>query len=51
MSLFIPGLFFNPDSVKHINNVKLSIELSCIKLRKRFLKKGERVIVLNYNYI
>jgi hypothetical protein len=43
--------FFYPDSVKHVNNVKLSIELGCIKLKKRFLKKRKRVTVLNYNCI
>jgi hypothetical protein len=34
-----------------MNNVKLSIELSYIKLKKRFLKKRKRVTVLDYNYI
>jgi hypothetical protein len=51
MLLFIPGFFFYLDSVKHMNNVKLSIELSCIKLKKRFLEKGKKVTVLDYNYI
>jgi hypothetical protein len=39
------------NSVKHINNVKLSIELGCTKLRERFLEKRKRVIVLDYDYI
>jgi hypothetical protein len=42
---------FYPDSVKHISNVKLSIELGYIKLKERFLKKREKITVLNYNYI
>jgi hypothetical protein len=41
--------FFYLDLVEHINNVKLSIELSYIKLKKRFLKKRKRVTVLNYS--
>jgi hypothetical protein len=43
--------FFYLNSVEHINNVKLSIELSCAKLRECFLKKRKKVIVLDYNYI
>jgi hypothetical protein len=31
-------VFFYPDSVKHVNNVKLNIELSYIKLKKRLKK-------------
>jgi hypothetical protein len=34
-----------------MNNVKLSIELDCTKLKERFLEKGKRVTVLDYNYI
>jgi p-aminobenzoyl-glutamate transporter AbgT len=43
--------FFYSDLVKHINNVKLSIKLSCVKLKERFLKKKEKITVLNNNYI
>jgi hypothetical protein len=43
--------FFYPDSVEHMNNVKLSIELSCTKLKERFLEKGKRVTVLDCDYI
>jgi hypothetical protein len=43
--------FFYLDSVKHINNVKLNIKLSYIKLKERFLKKREKITVLNYNRI
>jgi hypothetical protein len=43
--------FFYLNSVKHINNVKLSIELSYTKLKKRFLEKREKITVLNSNYI
>jgi hypothetical protein len=43
--------FFYPDSVEHVNNVKLSIELDCTKLRKRFLEKGKRVTVLDCDHI
>jgi hypothetical protein len=43
--------FFYLDSVKHMNNVKLSIELSYTKLRERFLKKEKRVTVLDSDYI
>jgi hypothetical protein len=43
--------FFYPDLVEHVNNVKLSIELSCTKLKKRFLEKRKRVTVFDYNYI
>jgi hypothetical protein len=50
MLLFIPS-FFYPDLVKYINNVKLSIKLNYTKLKKRFLKKGKRVTVLDYNRI
>jgi hypothetical protein len=34
-----------------MNNVKLSIELSYTKLKKRFLKKGKKVTVLDCDYI
>jgi hypothetical protein len=34
-----------------VNNIKLSIELGYIKLKKRFLKKEKKVIVLDYNRI
>jgi hypothetical protein len=37
--------------VKHINNVKLNIKLSYTKLKERFLKKREKIIVFNNNYI
>jgi hypothetical protein len=43
--------FLHPDSVERVNNVKLSIELGCTKLRERFLEKRERVTVLNSDYI
>jgi hypothetical protein len=43
--------FFYPDSVERVNNVKLSIELGCTKLRERFLKKGKRVTVLDRDRI
>jgi hypothetical protein len=43
--------FFYPDLVKRVNNVKLSIKLSCIKLKERFLKKREKVTVLNSDCI
>jgi hypothetical protein len=43
--------FFYSDLVKHMNNVKLSIELGCIKFRERFLKKRKRITVLDYNRI
>jgi hypothetical protein len=43
--------FFYLDSVEYMNNVKLNIELSCIKLKKRFLKKRKRVTVLNCDHI
>jgi hypothetical protein len=43
--------FFYSDSFKHVNNVKLSIELGYIKLRERLLKKKKKVIVLNCDYI
>jgi hypothetical protein len=35
--------FFYLNTIKHVNNVKLSIELSCTKLKERFLEKEERV--------
>jgi hypothetical protein len=44
-------VFFYPDSVEHVNNVKLSIEFGCIKLRKRFLEKRKRVTVLDCDCI
>jgi hypothetical protein len=44
-------IFFNLYLVKSINNIKLSIKLSYIKLRQSLLKKRKKVIVLNYNYI
>jgi hypothetical protein len=34
-----------------MNNVKLSIELGCIKLKERFLEKRKKITVLNNNYI
>jgi hypothetical protein len=43
--------FFYLDLVKHVNNVKLSIELSYTKLRKRFLEKRKRVTVLDRDRI
>jgi hypothetical protein len=43
--------FFYLNSVTHINNIKLSIKLSCTKLKKRLLKKKKRIIILNYDYI
>jgi hypothetical protein len=43
--------FFYPDLVKHVNNVRLSIELSCTKLREPFLEKGKRVTVLDCDCI
>jgi hypothetical protein len=43
--------FFYLNLVKHINNIKLSIELSCIKLKECFLEQRERIIVLNCNCI
>jgi hypothetical protein len=47
--LFLAFLYL--DSVEHINNVKLSIELGCTKLKERFLKKRERVTVLDSDCI
>jgi hypothetical protein len=43
--------FFYLNSVERVNNIKFSIELGCIKLRERFLKKGKKVTVLNSDYI
>jgi hypothetical protein len=43
--------FFYPDLIKRVNNIKLNIELSCTKLKKRLLKKKEKVTVLDYNCI
>jgi hypothetical protein len=43
--------FFYSDLIKHINNVKLSIELSYTKHRERFLEKREKVTVFNSDYI
>jgi hypothetical protein len=34
-----------------MNNIKLNIELGYTKLKKRFLKKKERITVLNSDYI
>jgi hypothetical protein len=34
-----------------MNNIKLSIKLGCIKLKKRFLKKRKRVTVLDRDRI
>jgi hypothetical protein len=34
-----------------MNNVKLNIELSYTKLKKRFLKKGKKITVFNSDYI
>jgi hypothetical protein len=39
------------DSVKRVNNIKLSIELSYTKLKERFLEKRERVTVFDSDYI
>jgi hypothetical protein len=47
--LFLAFLYL--DSVKRVNNIKLSIKLGCIKLKKRVLKKGEKITVLNCDYI
>jgi hypothetical protein len=43
--------FFYLDLVERVNNVKFSIELGCIKLRERFLKKGKRVTVFDCDRI
>jgi hypothetical protein len=43
--------FFYLDLVKHINNIKLSIELSYTKLKERFLEKRKKVTVLNSDCI
>jgi hypothetical protein len=43
--------FFYLDSVERVNNVKLSIELSCTKLRECFLKKRKRITVLDCDRI
>jgi hypothetical protein len=43
--------FFYLNSVKHVNNVKLSIELGCTKLRERFLEKRKKVTVLDRDCI
>jgi hypothetical protein len=34
-----------------MNNIKLNIELSYTKLKKRFLKKRKRITVLDCDYI
>jgi hypothetical protein len=34
-----------------VNNVKLNIELGCIKFKERFLEKGKKVTVLDSDYI
>jgi hypothetical protein len=34
-----------------MNNIKLSIEFNCIKLKERFLEKGKKITVLDYDYI
>jgi hypothetical protein len=44
-------VFFILNLVKCVNNIKLNIKLSCIKLKKRFLKKRKRVAVLDCDYI
>jgi hypothetical protein len=43
--------FFYLDLVERVNNIKLSIELSCTKLKERFLKKEKRVTVLDRDRI
>jgi hypothetical protein len=43
--------FFNLYLVKGINNVKLSVELGCAKLKQSLLEEGEGVAVLNYDCI
>jgi hypothetical protein len=43
--------FFDSYSVKGINNVELSVELSCAKLRQSLLEEGEGVAVLDCDYI
>ena len=43
--------FFDLYSVKGINNVKLSVELGCAKLKQSLLEEGEGVAVLNYDCI
>jgi hypothetical protein len=43
--------FFNLYSVKGINNVKLSVELSYAKLRQSLLEEGKGVTVLDCDYI
>jgi hypothetical protein len=43
--------FFYLDLVKYINNIKLNIEFSYIKLKERFLKKKKKVIVFDCDYI
>jgi hypothetical protein len=43
--------FFYLDLVKHINNVKFSIELGYTKLKKHFLKERKKITVLNNNSI
>ena len=43
--------FFDSYSVKGINNVELSIELSNTKLRQGLLEEGEGVAVLDCDYI
>jgi hypothetical protein len=43
--------FFDLYSVKGINNVKLSVELGCTKLRQSLLEEGKGVAVLDYDYI
>jgi hypothetical protein len=43
--------FFDLYLVKGINNVELSVELGCAKLRQSLLEEGEGVAVLDYDYI
>jgi hypothetical protein len=43
--------FFDLYSVKGINNVELSVELSYAKLRQSLLEEGEGVAVLDCDYI
>ena len=47
--LFLAFLYL--DSVKHMNNVELSIELDYTELRERFLEEGEGVTVLDSDSI
>jgi hypothetical protein len=44
-------VFFYLNSVKRVNNVKLSIELNYTKLKESFLKKEKKITVFNSDYI